>query len=40
MRQLIHMGMTQDEANRKVYDGAWPIIAGASNRLELPLREA
>ncbi len=28
VRQLIHMGMTQDEANRQVYDGAWPIIAG------------
>ncbi len=28
VRQFIFMGMNQDEANRKVYDGAWPIIAG------------
>ena len=27
VRQLIHFGFTQDEANRKVYDGAWPIVA-------------
>ena len=27
-RQLIYMGMNQDEANRKVHDGAWPQIAG------------
>jgi hypothetical protein len=27
IRQLIHFGFTQDEAYRKVYDGAWPIIA-------------
>ena len=38
VRQLIHMGMTQDEANRQVYDGATP--ERASHRLELPLREA
>jgi hypothetical protein len=25
---MIHLGFTQDEANRKLYDGAWPIIAG------------
>ncbi len=25
---LLQLGFTQDEANRKVYDGAWPIIAG------------
>ena len=28
LRAFIHLGFTQDEANRKVYDGAWPIIAG------------
>jgi hypothetical protein len=28
LRALIHLGFTQDENNRKVYDGAWPIIAG------------
>jgi hypothetical protein len=28
VRALIHLGFTQDEAQRKVYDGAWPIIAG------------
>ena len=27
VRQLIHYGFTQDEDGRKVYDGAWPIIA-------------
>jgi hypothetical protein len=25
---LIHLGFTQDEASRKVYDGAWPVVAG------------
>ena len=38
VRQLIHMGMTQDEANRQVYDGAWPIIAG--RRIALNFRFA
>ena len=28
VRQFLFLGMNQDEANRKVYDGAWPIIAG------------
>lgn len=28
VRALLQLGFTQDEANRKVYDGAWPIIAG------------
>src|SRR6185295_17070666 len=28
LRALIHLGFTEDEAKRKVYDGAWPIIAG------------
>jgi alpha/beta hydrolase family protein len=37
VRQLIHMGMTQDEDNRKVYDGAWPIIAG--RRIALRTRQ-
>ena len=27
-RQFIFMGLNQDEAGRKVHDGAWPIIAG------------
>lgn len=27
LRALLHLGFTQDENNRKVYDGAWPIIA-------------
>ena len=27
LRALLHLGFTQDEAGRKVYDGAWPIIA-------------
>jgi hypothetical protein len=27
-RQFIYAGMNQDEANRKVHDGAWPQIAG------------
>jgi len=38
VRQLIHMGMTQDETKRKVYDGAWPIIAG--RRIALNFRFA
>ena len=28
IRHFIHLGMTEDEAGRKVYDGAWPLIAG------------
>ncbi|MET3462774.1 alpha/beta hydrolase domain-containing protein [Variovorax atrisoli] len=28
VRQFIFMGLNQDERNRMVYDGAWPIIAG------------
>ncbi len=27
-RQFIHQGFNQDEANRIVHEGAWPIIAG------------
>ena len=40
IRALIHYGFTQDEANRQVYDGAWPIIAAPANRLEFPLCQA
>jgi hypothetical protein len=28
LRAFIQLGFTQDESGRKVYDGAWPIIAG------------
>ena len=28
IRAFLHLGFNQDEANRKVHDGAWPIIAG------------
>lgn len=28
LRAFIQLGFTQDENNRKVYDGVWPIIAG------------
>ena len=38
VRQLIHMGITQDETGHKVYDGAWPIIAG--RRIALNFRFA
>jgi hypothetical protein len=38
VRQLIHYGFTQDESNRKVYDGAWPIIA--ARRIGLNFRFA
>ena len=38
VRQLIHMGMTQDEAGRKVYDGATPERAG--RRIALNFRFA
>jgi hypothetical protein len=38
LRQLIALGFTQDEANKKVYDGAWPIIAG--KRISLNVRYA
>ena len=38
LRALVHLGFTQDEANRKVYDGVWPIIAG--RRLSLNSRFA
>ena len=38
VRQLIHYGFTQDEAGRKVYDGAWPIVA--ARRIGLNFRFA
>jgi hypothetical protein len=38
LRQYIHLGFNQDEANRKIQDGAWPIIAG--RRLPLNTRFA
>jgi len=28
LRAFLQLGFNQDEANRKVYDGAWPIIGG------------
>lgn len=37
-RAFIHLGFNQDEANRKVHDGAWPIIAG--RRVSLDTRWA
>src|SRR5205809_1496457 len=38
VRALLQLGFTQDEANRKVYDGAWPIIA--SRRITMNSRFA
>jgi len=38
VRALLQLGFTQDEANRKVYDGAWPIIA--ARRISLNSRFA
>ena len=38
IRAFLHLGFNQDEGNRKVYDGAWPIIAG--RRLSLNTRFA
>jgi hypothetical protein len=37
LRAMIHLGFTQDENNRKVYDGAWPIIAGKRVNAEYPV---
>ena len=37
-RAYIHLGFNQDEANRQVHDGAWPIIAG--RRVSLDTRWA
>ena len=36
LRSLTHLGFTQDEAGRKVYDAIWPTIAGG--RLPLNVR--
>jgi len=38
LRQFIHLGFNEDEAGRRVYDGAWPIIAG--RRIALNVRWA
>ena len=38
IRGFLHLGFNQDEANRQVYDGAWPIIAG--RRISLNTRFA
>jgi hypothetical protein len=38
LRALTHLGFTQDEANRKVYDGSWPIVA--ARRMSLNSRFA
>ena len=38
LRGFLHLGFNQDERNRKVYDGTWPIIAG--RRLSLNTRFA
>ena len=40
LRAFIQLGFTQDEDNRKVYDGAWPIIAGRRVTLEHAIRDA
>ena len=38
IRAFLHLGFNQDERNRQVYDGAWPIIAG--RRISLNTRFA
>jgi hypothetical protein len=38
IRGFLHLGFNQDEANRQVFDGAWPIIAG--RRISLNTRFA
>ncbi len=38
IRQFLHQGFNQDEAGRRVHDGAWPIVAG--RRLALNFRFA
>ena len=40
VRALLQLGFTQDEANRKVYDGAWPIIAGRRISMNVAVRHA
>ncbi|MEE8439764.1 MAG: alpha/beta hydrolase domain-containing protein, partial [Micropepsaceae bacterium] len=38
IRQFLHQGFNEDEAGRKVHDGAWPIVAG--RRIALNFRFA
>jgi len=38
LRGMMHLGFMEDEANRQVYSGAWPIIAG--RRISLNTRFA
>src|SRR6185369_9991185 len=38
LRGMMHLGFFEDESNRKVYEGAWPIIAG--RRISLNTRFA
>ncbi len=38
IRQFLHLGFNQTEANKQLYDGAWPIIAG--RRIALNFRFA
>ena len=38
IRAFLHLGFNQDEQNRQVFDGAWPIIAG--KRIALDYRFA
>ena len=38
LRQTLHLGFTEDEQRRQVWNGAWPIIAG--RRIALNLRWA
>ena len=40
LRAFMQLGFTQDEDNRKVYDGAWPIIAGRRVDAEHAFRDA
>ena len=38
IRAFLHLGFNQDEAGRRVHDGAWPIVAG--RRISLNVRFA
>ncbi len=40
LRGWLHLGFNQDEDERQVHDGMWPIIAGRRIALELPLGAA
>jgi Alpha/beta hydrolase domain len=35
LRAMMHLGFMEDESNRKVYEGAWPIIAGRRASLNM-----